>query len=148
MTVEEFVVWRPQHEREYAENMIDFGGIEPEAAHEKSKQDFVKLLGDGLDTPGSSLYVADDGGVAVGSIWLAERDDEQGTYLFVYDVNVDESERGRGLGRLLMVFAEEEARRRSIPRVILNVFGGNEIARNLYRSLRYDEMAVWMRKAV
>lgn len=148
MTAEEFGDWRPRHEREYAENMIEFGGVEPEAAQVKAKQDFLRLLADGLDTTGSSLYVVEDEGSVAGSLWLAERDDEQGTYLFVYDVNVDEGSRGRGLGRLLMVFAEEEARRRSIPRVILNVFGGNEIARNLYRSLGYDEMAVWMAKRV
>jgi GNAT superfamily N-acetyltransferase len=148
MTAEEFVDWRPRHEREYAENMIEFGGIEPAAAHEKAAQDFLRILGDGLDTEGHSLYTVDDDGTPGGSLWLAERDDEQGTFLFVYDVNVDEDRRGRGLGRAAMVFAEEEARRRSIPRVLLNVFGGNEIARNLYRSLGYDEMAVWMVKRV
>jgi ribosomal protein S18 acetylase RimI-like enzyme len=148
MTAEEYVAWLPRHEREYAENMIDFGGVEREAAHAKAAKDFERLLGDGLDTAGNSLYVVDDDGVPAGSLWLAERDDEQGAFLFVYDVNVDESRRGRGLGRAAMVFAEEEARRREIPRLILNVFGGNEIARNLYRSLGYDEMAVWMVKRV
>jgi GNAT superfamily N-acetyltransferase len=148
MTAEEFVDWRPRHEREYGENMIEFGGIEPDAAHEKAKQDFLRILSDGLDTVGHSLYTVDDDGTPAGSLWLAERDDEQGTFLFVYDVNIDEDRRGRGLGRVAMVFAEEEARRRSIPRVLLNVFGGNEIARSLYRSLGYDEMAVWMVKRV
>jgi predicted GNAT family acetyltransferase len=28
----------------------------------------------------------------------------------------------------------------------LNVFGGNEVARNLYRSLGYEELAALMRK--
>jgi hypothetical protein len=45
-----------------------------------------------------------------------------------------------------MLFAEEEARRRGHDRVALNVFGGNVVARNLYRSLRYDENAVAMSK--
>ena len=32
--------------------------------------------------------------------------------------------------------------------VALNVFGGNEVARNLYRSLGYAEAAVFMHKPV
>jgi RimJ/RimL family protein N-acetyltransferase len=43
-----------------------------------------------------------------------------------------------------MVYAEEEARRRGLDRVGLMVFGGNEVARNLYRSLGYAEIAVFV----
>jgi RimJ/RimL family protein N-acetyltransferase len=47
-----------------------------------------------------------------------------------------------------MVFAEQEARRLGIPKVALNVFGGNEVARGLYLSLGYLETAVHMEKQV
>jgi ribosomal protein S18 acetylase RimI-like enzyme len=47
-----------------------------------------------------------------------------------------------------MLLAEGEARRRGLSRVALNVFGGNEVARNLYRSLGYEETAVTMRKTL
>ena len=45
-----------------------------------------------------------------------------------------------------MLHAEEEARRRGLRHVGLMVFGGNEVARNLYRSLGYAENAVVMSK--
>jgi ribosomal protein S18 acetylase RimI-like enzyme len=45
-----------------------------------------------------------------------------------------------------MLLAEAEARRRSLARIGLNVFGGNEVARNLYRSLGYTETAIIMHK--
>jgi len=45
-----------------------------------------------------------------------------------------------------MLLAEAEAHRRGFRRIGLNVFGGNEIARNLYRSLGYTETAIHMRK--
>jgi ribosomal protein S18 acetylase RimI-like enzyme len=45
-----------------------------------------------------------------------------------------------------MLFAEEEARRRGIDRVALNVFGRNTVARRLYQSLGYEENAVAMSK--
>jgi ribosomal protein S18 acetylase RimI-like enzyme len=68
--------------------------------------------------------------------------------IWVYGVEIDASFRGRGLGRAAMLFVEDEARRRGIPRIALNVFGGNEVARGLYCSLGYDEVAVEMAKAV
>jgi ribosomal protein S18 acetylase RimI-like enzyme len=45
-----------------------------------------------------------------------------------------------------MLLAEDEARARGLGRVELNVFGGNEVARDLYRSLGYRESAVQMAK--
>jgi ribosomal protein S18 acetylase RimI-like enzyme len=45
-----------------------------------------------------------------------------------------------------MLLAEEEARRRGLMRMALNVFGGNDVARNLYRSLGYVETSVQMAK--
>jgi ribosomal protein S18 acetylase RimI-like enzyme len=45
-----------------------------------------------------------------------------------------------------MLLAEDEARRRGLTRIELNVFGGNEVARNLYRSLGYVETSAQMAK--
>jgi ribosomal protein S18 acetylase RimI-like enzyme len=45
-----------------------------------------------------------------------------------------------------MRLAEDEARSRGIGRIELNVFGGNEVARNLYRSLGYTETSLQMAK--
>jgi ribosomal protein S18 acetylase RimI-like enzyme len=45
-----------------------------------------------------------------------------------------------------MELAEQQASARGIGRVELNVFGGNEVARNLYRSLGYVETSVQMAK--
>ena len=47
-----------------------------------------------------------------------------------------------------MTFAEDEARRLGLGFVALNVFGGNDPARGLYRSLGYAEEAVYMTKKV
>ncbi len=132
MTDVEFPDWRARHEVEYAANMVDFGGVDPEAAKMKAAQDFARLLTDGLATAGHWLYTVEgNDGSPAGSLWLSERDDEQGTMLFVYDVNIDPDRRGQGLGRAAMGFATGEARRRELARVVLNVFGGSGIARDL-----------------
>jgi ribosomal protein S18 acetylase RimI-like enzyme len=45
-----------------------------------------------------------------------------------------------------MLLVEEEARRRGFAEIRLNVFGGNETAYSLYRSLQYVEFTIGMRK--
>jgi len=82
----------------------------------------------------------------VGDLWVAEREDGLYPSLFIFDITVEEAHRGRGYGKAAMLFAEEEARRRGLDRVALNVFGANAVARNLYRSLGYEENAVAMSK--
>ena len=54
--------------------------------------------------------------------------------------------RGGGFGRQAMLLLE--ARSRGLSRISLNVFGGNEIARSLYRSLGYAENAVQIGKTL
>ena len=147
MTAAEYDVWLPEAKAGYAFDIARAGASE-EAAHAKAERDFPALLPDGVASEGQSLYTVVEDGEQVGVLWVAERGGDFGTSLFVYDVQIDEAHRGRGLGRAAMVLAEEEARRRGIATVTLNVFGGNDVARNLYRSLGYDEMAVYMLKRV
>jgi ribosomal protein S18 acetylase RimI-like enzyme len=148
MSEDEYAVWRPEAEKSYAFDIARAGTPE-EAAREKAVRDFARLLPDGVATEGQSLYTVVDDDSPVGVLWLAEQDTSDfGKTLFIYDVEIDEAHRGRGLGRAAMLLVEEEARRRGIGSVTLNVFGGNDVARNLYRSLDYAEMAVYMLKRV
>lgn len=65
---------------------------------------------------------------------------------FLYDIEIEPRFRRCGLGRQAMLLVEEEARPRGFSEIRLNVFGRNEIARSLYRSLGYEEFAIAMRK--
>jgi GNAT superfamily N-acetyltransferase len=134
----------PLIERGYAEDIERNGGISAEAAREKAAEDVPRVLAD----PAAALYAVEDGGERVGHVWLAERTLQGRRILWIYDVFVGEEFRGRGLGRAALELAAEEARRRGLDRVELNVFGGNEVARRLYLSEGYEEMAVWMGKDV
>ena len=147
MTQAEFDAWLPQAKEHYASDIMG-GGVGEEAARAKSERDFPRLLPAGLATEGQWLYVVEDDGAPVGVLWVAEREDDFGRNLFIYDVQIDEAHRGRGLGKAAMRLAEDEARRRGIATVTLNVFGGNDVARSLYRSLGYDETAIYMMKRV
>jgi GNAT superfamily N-acetyltransferase len=149
MRDDEFVAWLPQVRDGYARSMSDHGGMTPSAAAAKAEADTEQLFPGGRPSTEQLVFVIEADGEPVGDLWLAEREDmSKRPCLFVYDVHVDDAHQGRGYGKAAMLFAEEEARRRGLGRVALNVFGRNEVARRLYRSLGYEENAVAMSKAV
>ena len=132
----------------YARDIAENGGFEYEYAHAKSIEDFARTLPQGLASPDQFvLVVEDDEGRGVGMLWWAIRQNQIGAnYAFVYNVVIDEAERGRGLGRAAMLALEDDVRAHGLDRIELNVFGGNEVARGLYRSLGFAESAVYMGK--
>jgi ribosomal protein S18 acetylase RimI-like enzyme len=152
----EFGTWRASVVAAYASDLATNGGLTAVQATRKAESDTASLLPDGVLTPGHEICwlrtveAAGGGepgpGTRVGRLWVAERTSHGAPILFVYDVAIDPPHRGRGYGRAAMLLAEEIARRRGLEEIGLNVFGGNTIARRLYRSLGYDERAVTMGK--
>jgi ribosomal protein S18 acetylase RimI-like enzyme len=132
---------------DYELSMVNDAGMQAEEARAKADHDFASLVREGRPADGQQLFVIEDTetGDAVGRAWLGERFPDQ-PIVFLYDVEIDGQLRGRGLGREAMLLVEQEARRRGFAEIRLNVFGGNETARSLYRSLGYVEFTVGMRK--
>jgi ribosomal protein S18 acetylase RimI-like enzyme len=147
MRPDEFEVWWEQSRRTYAEDVSQNGGLPRDLADRKAEADFAALLPQGVHTPGQTIRVVDDDELgAVGVVWYAEREIDLRRVTFLYEVTIGEEHRGRGLGRRAMQLFEEEVRRNGGRELELNVFGGNTVARNLYRSLGYRESAVHMTK--
>jgi GNAT superfamily N-acetyltransferase len=146
MREDEFERWLPTMRDDYAEDMIVNGGLSEERARDKAVNDVERLFPGGRPAPDQSVFVIEAGGRPVGDLWVAAREGDVQDVLWVYDVRVAEAERGRGYGKAAMLFAEEEARRRGFDQIGLMVFGGNDVARSLYRSLGYAENAVFMTK--
>lgn len=148
MRPDEFPDWKRESVAAYASDMNENGGLARDAAEAKAKSDFDTLLPDGVETPGHFLHVIEEDSSVVGHLWLALRDSPTGRVLFVYEVRVAQRERGRGVGRAAMEHAEDLARHHGVDRIELNVMGGNDAARGLYRSLGYGEVAVYMGKTI
>ncbi|MDP9468503.1 MAG: GNAT family N-acetyltransferase [Chloroflexota bacterium] len=146
MRPDEYPAFIAASEAGYTLDMVVHGGMLQTAAEQKSREDHLALLPDGLATAGQWIFVAEVDGASVGHLWVAERGTPERRTLFIYGVEIDEAQRGRGFGRQTMLLAEGEARARGIGRVELNVFGGNDRARGLYRSLGYAETSVQMGK--
>lgn len=149
MTDEEFAVWREPQIIEYAAEMARNAGRTTEELIAHSEQEFDGLLPAGSNTPGHRLLFAEDiaTGERIGWLWIAERDaDSGGKVAWIYDIVVEEALRGRGYGRSLMAQAEVQAKEMGLPRIALNVFGDNEVARSLYETCGYRETARQMAK--
>jgi ribosomal protein S18 acetylase RimI-like enzyme len=142
----EFAGWRAEVEEAYAVDLATNGGLTDAQARRKASSDTAALLPEGVTTPGHEIGWLQHAGERVGRLWVAERTVHGERMLFVYDVEVDIEHRGRGHGRAAMLLVEAIARRRGIDQIGLNVFGGNSVARSLYRSLGYVERAVTMGK--
>jgi ribosomal protein S18 acetylase RimI-like enzyme len=148
MTGDEFAVLVPLLREAFARDLVRDYGMSEDTAKAKAVAD-IELPLPGAGWPaGHSVFVVEVDNERVGHLWLAERRDADEQSLFVYDIEIDERHRGRGYGKAAMVFAENEARRRGLARVALHVGGRNAIARNLYRSLGYEENNVAMSKRI
>jgi len=129
---------------DYATDIELNGGWTREAAERKADEDVARVLPQGPSTPGHGIFMLEANGETVGRLWVAERELGARQVLFIYEIAVDERHRGRGYGRQAMQLVEDHARSRGIGRIELNVFGGNEVARHLYRSVGYRETSVQM----
>ena len=143
MEDEEFAAWLPLLRDDYADDLVRDYGL----SLDRAKTQAVAEI-DGHRSAEHSVFVIEVEREPVGHLWLVERRDAYEPTLVVYDIDVDEPYRGHGYGRAAMVFAEEEARQRGLTRIVLHVGARNEVARNLYRSLGFEENEVAMSKPI
>jgi len=143
MEDDDFSAWLPLLRQEYAVELIRDYGMSPDQARAHAAAEI-----DGHRPDGHSVFTIDVDGQTVGHLWLVERRDAYEPILSVYDLDVEKPYRGRGYGKAAMLFAEEEARRRGLTRVALRVGARNDIARNLYRSLGFEENEIAMSKPI
>ena len=140
MTDDEYVRWVARSVAGYADSFVQNKTMTHEEARQRSEHDFAELLPDGRDTPEQHLWtVADAGtGAPVGSLWINVRDRGIGRAALVYDIEMDETQRGKGYGRATMLAGEVAAKELGATTMGLNVFGFNTTAINLYTSLGYE----------
>ncbi len=141
---DEYGDWDAAHRREYAHGLVEHAGLSPAEAAAKVERDIPAVLPDGLATENVHVWAAEAEGRRVGTIFLGVRGGEA----WLYDITIDEAERGRGYGRGAMLALEDEVRALGYDRLTLNVWGGNEVARGLYRTLGYAEGSVHMHKLI
>ena len=146
MTLSEFEEFAVRSRAGFAAQQVASGVLPEDEAAGYAAEQLARLLPDGLDTPDQHLWTVRACDEAVGHLWIEVRGDADGRGAFVYDVEVAEHARGRGLGRATMLAGERAAAELGAERVRLNVFGHNTAARRLYDALGYEVTATMMGK--
>lgn len=139
---DEYEAWDAGHRAEYERGLVEHVGMPREQAEAKVERDVAHVLPDGFATANARIWAVEDDGRIVGTVFVGLRDG--GAWL--YDITVTEGDRGKGYGRAAMTALEDELRALGHDRIGLNVWGGNDVARGLYRSLGWAEESVHMRK--
>lgn len=78
-------------------------------------------------------------------IWYALREAENNK-AFIAENFINENARGQGYGKAAMLAVEAQAKERGLKSIELHVFGFNDTAIGLYRSLGFESTDIIMAK--
>jgi len=141
MPYREFEIWRQRIWVLYREELIRSGSSELEA-EENVQLNISQTMPAGNLLPGNYVFNVMNEGQPVGSVWLNDHESEW----FIYDIEIAESERGKGLGRATMKAIESFVRDNSGTAISLSVFGFNKVALRLYETEGYEVTRLAMKK--
>lgn len=146
MTDAQYLRYRERAEESYAQNIRDSGAMPLPEARSKAREDYERLLPDGLATKEHHLWTAYDGDDEVGMLWLHVEQKSDGPHAFGYDFEVRADLRRKGYGRAMIQAVEKLCREWGVVSIGLSVFGFNLPARTLYEQMGFEVTAIQMRK--
>jgi len=138
MTESEFEAYLDQNIPEYAAENVRAGYWSEEGALERSRKVYLNLLPQGIKTENSYLFRIQDeeSGDKVGFPWM--KHESPRPHGFIYDIRLDEAQRGKGYGKQAMQALEVVAKGLGIKTIGLHVFAHNTVAMNLYKKMGYE----------
>lgn len=142
----ELATWLERTRGPYIDERVAAGDTVAEATA-NAEQSMERTFPGGKPARGQLSGWVSYEGARVGELWVGPYGDDPSRW-WVWNIEIDEPHRGKGLGRKTMLLAEELARSHGATTIGLNVFAHNQVARGLYTSLGYDETSVQMRKAL
>lgn len=145
MTPAAYDAWRERSLAIYARERAEAEGRLVAETLPEEESELARLLPHGQHTSGHHFLDVLDGNTVVGCLWIGPHPNKRNA-AWVYDIEIEQSARGRGLGRAAMLAAEGVAVAVGATELGLNVFGFNEPAIGLYRSLGYAVTSMRMAK--
>lgn len=137
LTHADFAEWSERDGERQADVLLARGVPAAQVAA-RTARDQAALLPDGPRTAGMHMRALVHDGADVGILWLClSGAPGAGADTWVYGVEVEESRRGRGHGRTLMLAAERACLGAGARSLGLNVYVANAPALRLYESLGY-----------
>jgi ribosomal protein S18 acetylase RimI-like enzyme len=118
------------------------------AATAQTEHGYGSFLGTQLGNPKVVVLVAEQGGEVVGYTYagLEGRDymSLRGPAGILYDIIVDPTHRGRGVGRMLLDATIAELERRGVPQVVLSTAERNASAQRLFDAAGFRRTMIEM----
>jgi len=138
MTESEFEAYLETAIPEYAAENVKAGYWSEDEALERSCKAYHGLLPQGVDTENNYLFRVqiEESSEKIGMIWMKHEAPRK--HGFVFDISLDESQRGKGYGKQTMLALEEKARELGLETIGLHVFAKNALAMKLYSGLGYE----------
>jgi ribosomal protein S18 acetylase RimI-like enzyme len=150
MAEQEFQRWQEASIRSYAAEHVKTGHWSEGESIERARNQFEKLLPNGLATEGQHLYSIEEipHGETVGMLWVGVQDQWEGMQGFIYDLLIDEPFRHRGYGTQALRAVESLVAKLGVDTILLHVFGHNYAARALYEKAGYVTTNIHMQKVL
>ncbi|WP_421781870.1 GNAT family N-acetyltransferase [Kiloniella litopenaei] len=148
MTETEYPAWRDHGIKAYAEDKAQ-SGYSPENALKLAKESYENGLPQGLNTPDNYIFTIQNATEQpVGALWFAVKEHYGKKSAFIYDIEINPAERGKGLGKATMLSLETEVKKLGVNKIGLHVFAFNKTAHALYASLGYKTTDITMEKTI
>lgn len=129
----------------YANEHVRNGNWSPEGALEKSRKEFESLLPDGPRSKDQYVWSIVDGeNDKIGVLWVEVKNQQA----FIYDFVIDETFRGKGLGKQALTAMDEKLKAMNVKSVGLHVFGDNVGAQELYKKMGFKITGLHMKKSL
>lgn len=145
MTQAEYDQWADPMWEKFAHDRARNTGTSIEDERAATMRQRAELLPQEMQTPGHRFWIVEAGDQRrVGTLWVQIRDAKHEAY--IYDIEMDPDQRGKGYGRKAMAALEAEVRPLGITQIALNVFGDNAVAMKLYQAMGYRAAATYMLK--
>jgi ribosomal protein S18 acetylase RimI-like enzyme len=148
MTEEDFQAYLTRAVSEYAADKVRAGNWPEADAIELSRQNYARLLPQGIHTPANFVgKLLNEDGQTVGILWYA-RLGEEFEEAFIFDFEVYAPFRRRGYASQALAALEVHAKALGVKKLGLHVFGYNTPARELYKKTGFIETNVNMAKEI
>ncbi len=147
MTPPEFDEYLERDIEHYAEENTASGRWTRDEALDLSRRAHMELLPNGMETSGHHFFKGEDrAGIEIGVVWMTIIPHKGWLEAFIYDIEVVQALRGKGLGTMLLRATEEKAKEFGATVVSLHVFCQNKRAFSLYRNAGYQIQSVNLSK--
>lgn len=143
-----YEAWKSHGIQAFADDK-EKSGYSAQEALRLSQESYASGLPEGLNSPDNYIFtILNAAEQPVGATWFAVKEHYGKKSAFIYDIEIDLANRGKGLGRATMTALEDEVKKLGIDKIGLHVFAFNKTAHALYASLGYQTTDLTMEKAI